>query len=40
MQVKNTLKFMLTEDCEIPMETKIPNQLMIKIIRMRNKRTG
>ncbi|CDW73637.1 UNKNOWN [Stylonychia lemnae] len=38
--IKNMLKFQLTEDNKIHLETKLPNQLMIKITQQRNKRTG
>ena len=34
------LKFNLTEDLQVPLETKIPNSVLLKVTKMRNKRTG
>ena len=34
------LKSNLTEDLQVPLETKIPNSVLLKVTKMRNKRTG
>ena len=39
-QAKNMLRFQLTPDCEVPLETKKTNQVLLKVTKMRNTRTG
>ena len=33
------LKFSLTDSVSVPMETKIPNKLLLRIVKVRNKKT-
>lgn len=38
--VKNQLKFQLTEDCVVPFETSRAQQLLMRVTKVRNRRTG
>lgn len=39
-ELKNKLKFKLTADAEIPLQTKKSQQVVVRLARQRNKRTG
>lgn len=39
-EIKNTLKFNLSDNVQVPLETKVPNQVLLKIVKLRSKRTG
>ena len=39
-EIKNTLKFRLTEDVQIPLETKKSHQVLCRVIKRRNRTTG
>ena len=39
-EAKNLVKFQLTPDVQVPMETKVPKSILMKVTKMRNIRTG
>ena len=39
-EIKNTLKFKLTDDVQLPLETKKSHQILCKVVKQRNRVTG
>ena len=39
-QVKNLLQFELTNDVRVPLETKKANQVLLRVSKLKNKKTG
>ena len=39
-EAKNLLKFNLTKDLQVPLETKQANSVFMKVTKMRNRKTG
>ena len=39
-EIKNTLKFNLTDDVQLPLETKKSHQILCRVVKQRNRVTG